>query len=189
MSAATQKKTIEEIQHITLTASSVLSDSEPCVIPFAINAPRKSKRRIEDIKVTVQELIVMLTDKESAVDFYSLNFSIDAYGPVFGPLQLDLATHTVPQIIISRIFAAEGLSPAFTRTILDAAKGLRSINATPEEKQYYFTTQIGNGNPYEGKEILRVINALLLENANYINWRIQLASAPRGRDHEAVRNT
>ena len=169
MSALAQKKIVQETQYIVSTSSSVIPVSEPSLIPFAVNVARKEKKRIENIKVTVHELIEMLTDKQTENEFYKLTFTGDARGPMFGPLQLDLATHPVPQIIISSILATEGLSPAFTRVIIDAAKSLSGVNATPEEKQYYFTTQIGNGNLYEGEEILHEINALLSENADYIN--------------------
>jgi len=169
VSALAQKKIIEETQYIVSKSSSAIPVEESSVIPFAIITPRKQRKRIEDIKMTAQELIAYLADKEAGNDFYKLSFTADARGPVFGPLQLDLATDSTAQAMFSHILTTSGVSPAYIKSVIEVAEGLCSINATSEEQKYLFTAQIAGGNTYEGEAMLRDINTLLAQNASYIN--------------------
>lgn len=169
MSVALQKKVIEETQYIISSPSLAMPVAESAVIPFAVNIPRKQKKRIEDVKITVHELIAALTNKEATDHFYKLTFNTEAQGPVFGPLHLDLATNAVAQAIFSNILASAGASAAYINAVIEAAAGLCSINATPEEKAYFFTTQIGSGSRYEGEGMVVEMNSWLAAKAEYIN--------------------
>ena len=175
---ASAKKKIDDkwsfaSQDTPLPVSPVLKDQAPSLtLADVINFLEDDKNiRNQEISalVPVKDVMDNSTCKKFDHGCYKLDFSTDAGGPSFGPLQLNLATDIHAQVILSNILASASLSSNTINIILKAAEFLCSINATSHEKEYFFATQVGYGNRFAGEARLSEIDALLFGNAGYIN--------------------